>query len=297
MNKFDYLLENALSSIPAINECTSVGIRIKNKILLAKNRDRVYNPTIKLVREIIDNVEVLYMYDVDTDYSEGMNEYGIGIVNTTLQGKEDEKEIKLTSRLKKLNADGHKIRKALSKKDLDEIVDILDLYKRGLGGHTTVGHQKGYISIEKIKMGRPKVVHHKPDNVVVRTNHGLSYPDQGYQHGEDRDSSISRAFYATKEARMAKEPADLLLGMRRHHDIAGYLEPYRTNYKVWTSSQIMLNLTDLEMTFVIDENTKFLGIENKLPVGYKPKIKLNIFKLNTEYKTTKVDEIEAIPHV
>jgi hypothetical protein len=297
MDKFKHLLNNALANIPTIDECTSVGIKIQGKNLLAKNRDRVYNPTIKLVREIIDGTEVLYMYDVDTDYSEGMNEYGIGIVNTTLQGKEDEKEIKITTRHKKLSADGHKIRKALSKKDLDEIVKILDLYKRGLGGHTTIGSKKGYISIEKIRMGSPKIVHHKPNSVIVRTNHGLDYPDQGYQHGEDRDSSVSRAFYATKEARKAIKPEDLLAGMRKHHDIAGYLEPYRTNYKVWTSSQIMLNLTDLEMTFVIDENTKFLGIENRLPVGYRPKISLKIYKLNTEYKVSTVDEIEAIPHV
>lgn len=295
MDKFDYLLTKALDGL--INECTSVGIRVGGKILLAKNRDRVYNPTIKLVREIIDGTEVLYMYDIDTDYSEGMNEYGIGIVNTTLQGKEDEKEIKLTTRHKKLNADGHKIRKALSKKDVDEIVEILDLYKRGLGGHTTVASKNGYTSIEKIRMGRPKVVKHDLNSLVVRTNHGMNYPDQGYQHGDDRDSSVSRAFYATKEARAAKSPDDLLAGMRKHHDIAGYLEPYRTNYKVWTSSQIMLNLTDLEMTFVIDENTKFLGIENRLPTNYKPKISLKIYKLHTNYKISSVDEIEAIPHV
>lgn len=297
MNKFEYLLDNAINNIPTVNECTSVGIRIKGKNLLAKNRDRVYNPTIKLVREIIDGTEVLYMYDIDTDYSEGMNEHGIGIVNTTLQGKEDEKEIKITTRHKKLNADGHKIRKALSKDNVDEIVKILDLYKRGLGGHTTIGSRKGYVSIEKIRMGKPKVTHYKTDSVIVRTNHGINYPDQGYQHGDDRDSSISRAFYASKEARKAKTPEELLTGLRKHHDIAGYLEPYRTNYKVWTSSQIMLNLTDLEMTFVIDENTKFLGIENNLPVGYKPKIGLKIYKLHTEYKVSSVDEIEAIPHV
>jgi hypothetical protein len=290
-------LQNSLDKMPIINECTSVGIKVKGKILLAKNRDRVYNPTIKIVREIIDGTEMIYMYDVNTDYSEGMNEYGIGIVNTTLQGKEDEKEIKITTRHKKLNADGHKIRKALSLKNVNEIVKILDLYKRGLGGHTTVAYKKGFTCIEKIRMGKPKILDFEPDAVVVRTNHGLQFPDQGYQSGDDRDSSISRAFYASKEARQAKDPEDLLSRLRKHHDIAGYLEPYRTNYKVWTSSQIMLNLTDLIMTFVVDENTKFLGIENRLPQNYKPKIKLSIYKLSTEYQVTPIDEIEAIPHV
>lgn len=121
-----------------ISECTSVGIKIDGNILLAKNRDRTYNPNIKIVREIINGTEMIYMYDVDTDYSEGMNEHGIGIVNTTLQGKEDEKEMKVARRYKKLSADGHKIRHALSMKHIEDIVKTLDLYKRGLGGHTTI---------------------------------------------------------------------------------------------------------------------------------------------------------------
>lgn len=280
-----------------LSECTSVGITIKSNILLAKNRDRTYNPTIKIIREIIDSTEVIYMYDIDTDYSEGMNEHGIGIVNTTLQGKEDEKEIKLTHRKKKLSADGHKIRKALSFNKLDDVIKSLDLYQRGLGGHTTVAYKNGFVSIEKLRMGKPKITYFDKSEVVVRTNHGLAYPDQGYQHGDDRNSSISRAFYANKEAREVKDPDKLLDAMRIHHGIAGYLEPYRTNYKVWTSSQIMLNLSKLEMTFVIDENTKFMGVENKLPSNYNPKIKLNLFKLDTKYEVTEVDHVSSVVNI
>jgi len=273
-----------------IAECTAVGIRVKGDILLAKNRDRTYNPQIKLVREIVDGTEILYMYDIDTDYSEGMNQYGIGIVNTTLQGKEDEKAIKLTRKHKKLSGDGHKIRRALSMKNLDDIIESLDLYQRGLGGHTIVGHKNGYISIEKIKLGKPNIVHLSKDDVVVRTNHGIHYPDQGYQSGLDRESSVSRAFHANQEARQAKNAEDLLSHLRKHHHLPGYLEPYRTNYKVWTSSQICLNLSKLEVTFVLDENTKILGVENRLPNGYKPKIKLNLYELDTTYSVTPMDE-------
>lgn len=279
-----------ISQDRTISECTSVGIKIGKEILLAKNRDRTYNPNIKIIREIIDGTEVLYMYDVDTDYSEGMNEYGIGIVNTTLQGKEDEKAIKSVHKHKKLSADGHKIRHALSLNNVEDIVKALDLYQRGLGGHTTVAHKNGFACIEKLRMGKPNIEHLKNTDVVVRTNHGMHYPDQGYQHGTDRESSVSRAFYANKEARNAKDAEDLLSHMRQHHDLPGYMEPYRTNYKVWTSSQILLNLTKLEMLFVIDENTKFLGVENRLPLNYKPKIGLRIFKLSTEYKVAEVHE-------
>jgi hypothetical protein len=86
-----------------LSECTSVAVTIQNKIILAKNRDRTYYPKLKIIREMINGIETCYMYDVDTDYSEGMNEKGIGIVNTTLQGKEDEKETKTVSKHKKLS--------------------------------------------------------------------------------------------------------------------------------------------------------------------------------------------------
>ena len=274
----------------SINECTSVGITLDNKVCLAKNRDRSYYPKIKLVRDIINGLEVAYMYDEDTDYSEGMNEARIGIVNTTLQGKKDEKEVKTNNRLKKLSADGTKIRKALGFSDIKKIVKCLDLYDRGLGGHTTVAYPEGFIAIEKIKFGKPKITKYNKSGIVVRANHGIKYPDQGYQFGVDRESTLSRAFYATKEARTATEPSELLMKMRYHHeDLPGYLEPYRTNYKVWTSSQILLNVTDLKITFVVDENADFIGIENRLPNGYEPKIQIEIQKLSTKFETRSTD--------
>lgn len=273
-----------------INECTSVGVSINGKVVLAKNRDRTYYPKVKIVRDIINGLEVAYMYDEDTDYSEGMNEAHIGIVNTTLQGKKDEKEKKTTNRLKKLNGDGHKIRTALGFDDVRKVVKSLDLFDRGLGGHTTVAYENGFISIEKLSFGKPIMRKYNKNGVIVRANHGIAYPDQGYQFGKDRESSLSRVNYATKEARIADSPEDLLSKLRTHHrDVHGYLEPYRTNYKVWTSSQILLNVTDLEMIFVVDENADFVGIEDRLPKGYVPKISIKIEKLETKFVTRTAD--------
>lgn len=275
-----------------ISECTSVGVSLQNKIILAKNRDRTYYPTLKLIREMINGIEACYMYDLDTDYSEGMNAAGFGIVNTTLQGKEDEKQgsIDKSKKHKKLSADGHKIRNALGLKDLDSIIKSLDLFKRGLGGHTTVAHKNGYVSIEKLRHGKPHIIHHDKSDIVVRTNHGMFYPDQGYQFGIDRQSSLSRAFHATADARKSNDPEDLLELMRTHKE-PGYLEPYRTNYKVWTSSQILMNLTDLELYFVADENAKFEGVENRLPKGYTPKIKIHIYESKIDIKVKKIREV------
>ena len=273
-----------------IDECTSVGISIEDKVILAKNRDRTYYPKIKIVREIINGLEVAYMYDEDTDYSEGMNEAHIGIVNTTLQGKKDENEGRSSKnkgkRFKKLNGDGHKMRTALGYNDPEKVVKSLDLFDRGLGGHTTVAYENGFISIEKLKFGKPVIKQYDKNGVIVRANHGIAYPDQGYQFGKDRESTLSRVYWATKEARLASSPDDLLGKMRQHHEgIHGYLEPYRTNYKVWTSSQILLNVTDLEMVFIVDENADFIGIEDRLPKNYTPKISIRIEKLETKFIT------------
>jgi len=277
----DYVFDSVL------NECTSVGTSVGGDIILAKNRDRTYAPSVRVIREIINGLECVYMYDEKTDYAEGMNEKGIGIVNTTLQGKKDENE-GIDKKLKqrgKISKDGYKIRKALGYSDVEKVVKTLDLYDRGLGGHTTIGCQMGFYSIEKLSFGKPIIKKYERNSVIVRTNHGIGYPDQGYQHGKDRESSLSRALIANKEVRKAKTGEDVLHNMRRHHNkVLGYLEPYRTNYKVWTSSQILLNLTKLEFTFVVDENTHFSGIENRLPKGYSPKIKVNIEEIETIFR-------------
>jgi len=77
-------LKNILTSFQTINECVVVKIPINNKTILAKNRDRGYKAQIEVIHELIDGVEVIYLKDRLTDWSEGMNEFGIGIVNASL---------------------------------------------------------------------------------------------------------------------------------------------------------------------------------------------------------------------
>ena len=75
-----------------ITECVVVGIRLEDGVVLAKNRDRGYKANVEIIQKLVDGVEVVYWRDVDTDWSEGMNEFGIGIVNSSLMVKQDEKE-------------------------------------------------------------------------------------------------------------------------------------------------------------------------------------------------------------
>jgi hypothetical protein len=52
--------------------CVIVSKEVDNKFILAKNRDRAYNPSIEIVHEIMDGVEVAYLHDLTTDWSEGV---------------------------------------------------------------------------------------------------------------------------------------------------------------------------------------------------------------------------------
>ena len=62
-------------------------------MVIGKNRDRNYKPKLKIVRDRTSyGVEVCYVIDADTDWTEGMNEYGIGVVKTALFVKRDEKD-------------------------------------------------------------------------------------------------------------------------------------------------------------------------------------------------------------
>ena len=75
-----------------IRECIITHTVLNDKVLLAKNRDRAYNPNIGIVRDLVDGVEIVYILDKDTDWSEGMNSNGIGIINSALMVTADENE-------------------------------------------------------------------------------------------------------------------------------------------------------------------------------------------------------------
>ena len=67
-----------------IQECIIVSKEVGDKFILAKNRDRAYKPKLEVVHTIIDGIEVAYLHDMITDWSEGMNANGIGVVNSEI---------------------------------------------------------------------------------------------------------------------------------------------------------------------------------------------------------------------
>ena len=282
-------------AIPAfeskINECVVTKLNVEGSTILAKNRDRGYKAKIQVIHELINNTEVVYLRDTLTDWSEGMNEYGIGIVNASLQVEFDEKEGDLAKqnidkgKAPQVSYDGLKIRTALSKKKLSEAVKSVVTYvgedKRDVGvkGQTIIANTKYAFVIEMTSKHLPVIKKIDKDEVVVRTNHGIEYPDTGYTSGVKRESSISRMTIALDHLKKVKKKSEVLDVLNKQHVDDNFLNPYRRENKhdMETTSQVMYDLDNLEFTLNWDvDYSEFSGIVNNLPDDYEPKIKIII---------------------
>jgi len=286
-------LKNILTSIQTINECVVVKIPINNKTILAKNRDRGYKAQIEVIHELIDGVEVIYLKDRLTDWSEGMNEFGIGIVNASLTVDFDEKEGDLAKRnldkgkAPKVSHDGLKIRTSLSKKKLSDAIQSLvsfvgdDHKDVGVKGLTIIANPKYTFLIEMTSKDLPVIKRIPKEDTVVRTNHGVEYPNTGYTTGVKRKSSISRMSIAKEKLKDVTTDSEVLDVLNKQHTKDPFLNPYRRENKhnMETTSQIMYNLDDLIFTLKWDVDfSTFKGVSERFPKGYKPKIKVNIEK-------------------
>jgi len=219
--------------------CVVVASKIKLKNsekenwFLYKIRDRAYTPEyrIKYNTGKDTGVQAGYIVDNDSDWSEGVNEKGIMIVNAALQNHEDKKDG--TSKGKKVSKgkvsrNGVIIREALKQKKIEDAVEIL--VDARFDGNTLVSdgkrlfvleiflHQntkdkiladleidpiadeddvkailKKHITPEDYDV-KVKEITDKDEKLVVRTNHGILLPKAGYQpkDGVGYDSSTNR---------------------------------------------------------------------------------------------------------
>lgn len=265
-----------------INECIIVRKKLGDTVVMAKNRDRMYKPELEVVHEIINGVEVVYLHDVLTDWSEGINEFGVGILNTALMVGYDEKEKQLVKKTGKKSKDGIKIREALGQKSMGDSLKVASKFMGGIKGHTFISTENKFISIETTSKHNPKFTIHDKDNTAVRTNHGHDHWDAGYTQGPDYLSSKVRKSTAEKVAAKVDEPNDILSNLRKDlFKQDSNLNMTRKTEKMFTSSQVMLNLSDLifELNYFTDKVDKFHGVKTNLPKGYEPKIKIEIKKI------------------
>lgn len=255
--------------------CVIASVPLKNRIVLFKNRDRNYEPELKVFHDKIDGVEILYVMDNDTGWLEGINEYGICIVNSALMVIDDEKEGKssrLEGSINLILKDGGDMLKVLTSKTIDEAVKVLCQVPRVLG-HNIITDGNQIMSIERTKkgveIGKKGETHIKKlrkDKIHVRTNHGIINALTGYQIGDNRKSSIIRR----------SKTQNILRKVKKIKDIAPFIykdcsknrdNPYnivRKTDNMFTSSQIVSD--PLEKTlylYLVPDSCCFLGYKKR----------------------------------
>lgn len=269
------------SRFMAKRACIVARIPMGKTVALLKNRDRNYAPEVRVHHEIRNGVEILYMKDETTGWIEGINEFGIGIVNASLLVHRDENEKAIVKGVGKKSKDGIRVLAALEHRTLDEAVDSVVNHLGGVKGHTIVSDPKGARLVEMTSKHDAIVREMGPDELYVRTNHGIEYPDAGYTDGEDYVSSIARREQAIKvldEVTSVKEIAPALYKNRRKD----HADPYnmvRDTDNMRTVTQMVLDLTHRRMLlYLIPGKVKYLGYVNDLPDDHKPKVKFDVFK-------------------
>lgn len=262
-----------------LQECIIVSKEVGDKFILAKNRDRAYNPKIEIVHELIDGVEVVYLHDMITDWSEGMNALGLGVVNSALMVGNDEAEKKIVKKTGQPSKDGKKIRVTLSQKTLKDAIRAALVTDGGINGHTFISTPNHMVSIEKTSKHKPDVKLHNTKHPIVRTNHGHIFTDAGYTHGKKYMSSKLRKIEAEKTIEKVEDWKEIAAAMRKEFfPKESMFNMKRDTPEMWTSTQTVMNLTDriFQVTYFKDKVEDFAGINNKLPKDYTPKIKIQI---------------------
>jgi hypothetical protein len=234
--------------------CVVIGKYFKKYGWVAfKNRDRNYIPEISFKTENKDGIEILRFVDNITQYTEGFNSYGIGILSASLMVLDDEKEIEI--RAKKPSRDGHSIQTALQSKTLIET--LAKLIKLKLTGNTLVFNKDRLFLLEgywkksgyKNKEYIYEVKEIKKDKYVVRTNHGIFLPDAGYQLNVNRAQDISRLSSESRKliaeivTEVTDNPFELLDNLTNDFTHNGQMNAIRTSTekkKMRTTSQIMI---------------------------------------------------------
>jgi len=270
----------------------SAGVFDKRPTLF-KNRDRNYNPEINLIHKLIDGVEVAYFYDIGTGWVEGINEYGIGIVNSALLVGRDEAEKKIVNTVGKKSKDGARVLKALSKKTMDAAIKSLETFDGGIHGHTLVQDKTRLVSVESTSKHKVHITELDQDDLVVRTNHGFHYADAGYTEGDDYLSSVTRRNKYLKKIKTVTDPYQIAPSIFQmvKKDPESSLNIVRDTDNMYTSSQMVLLHDPVEIiVYLVKGKCSFEGIVNKLPKKHKPKIKISVFEYDSKGEPKKVTQ-------
>jgi hypothetical protein len=174
-----------------------------------KNRDRGYYPEINIRKSTKHGIERCYIWDANTKYTEGVNEHGVSIISASMATISDEKGAGTTTHegtnKNYMSPDGKKIRTALLEKTCKSALECL--VEKELTGHTFVFNENEcYILESGYRNGTfvYKIQEIQPNQVCVRTNHGILLPWAGYQRVQT-DPSHSRKRVSSEVRKIKSE--------------------------------------------------------------------------------------------
>lgn len=231
----------------------------------AKNRDRNYIPLIRIVQSNRRGIQRLYIDDSLSRYTEGINEFGLCIINAALSVKSDEKELEKSAPANNkkyqkagyMSTDGKRIRTALYEKTPEAAMKYL--IKEELLGSTLIFNKDKCFLLEAGKIideetEEPGDYVYKTEEIkeyIVRTNHGILIPELGYSStSQDPEVKKSRASserrYKIVEERLKKltDPTKLLEVISLKKDDDPFMNPIRfgdtTKKAMVTTGQLLL---------------------------------------------------------
>lgn len=278
-------VEEDIPKSGTLTECVIASGQIDGNMILAKNRDRTYRPAMSLIHyRTKKGIEIVVAYDQNTRYVEGMNEYGIGIVNSTMLNEID------SNAYSGYNADqGKIIFKALNCTTLDESIGVISSNSgRGLEGHTFLADAARAYSIELKQGNQAHVDQLDPSSGWdARTNHGIRELEAGYmpRDGQIYLSSNYRKAMAEVELMQADSPKSVMkILSQQHNDPDSHMNMFRRVPKTeiqhsgfQTTSQLVLDLSSRIVYYQnFDSVSDFGDVKNLLPKDYKPKIKIKV---------------------
>ena len=250
--------------------CVIAHVNSEGGRVLFKNRDRNYSPELKIYHTRYKGVEVVYMKDENTGWVEGVNEFGIGLVNSALMVLWDEKEGKSGKKKGEESVlgaigskDARRILRALQCKTLEEAMEELVSFEGGIRGHTIVSDGVRAFSLEHTAKHAPYYQEISNDEILVRSNHGSKYPDAGYTLGENAESS-KRRMQVTLDTlpNLKVEEIAPSLYSQKYVDMESPFNVVRKTDNMYTSSQLLLDLKNRKMIlYIIPEEASFLGVD------------------------------------
>lgn len=255
--------------------CVTFSGTFGGSVVLGKNRDRNYIPHIMLVHLEFKGTEMAILFDTKTGWCEGINEHGIGVVNSTLVVADISEIEKIQKGDYKSN--GPKILAALAQKNPEDALQCLKL--GNLEGHTFVGDKNTVYQIENPENHILKVSKVDLSRLEVRTNHGYFYQDAGYHSNQ---GSLIRWFLAhatlTKALEVSPDKVFPRLTATRPFLPYSNLNPVKDHFKsdkMRTTSQLAIDLSEQCLhIYLLPGRVDFDGTVNLL--GRAPKIPIAV---------------------